>query len=475
MTRSLSFLLTATSVAVLASCGGGSGGGGGSAPVAMIELAAGDTSPLADGVDTPVLQQKAAENAGKAIGVNAAGARTITEDTNSLVNAGTLPNGMLNDDNGFNAAELIPTATVGAIGGDSDRLLLATLGLDAAGEVSSLANTTREGNRITIDPDDQAVCQGEIYLGDDDLQQCLALVRDLTVQLDAATQESGQITYLYQDAPLLSIIYGPSAASYEMDLGTYFRVETAAADFLGEAMDIASMSGKVRLVMNIENENTGTESGSVTLAVPEAVAINDNDGSRFSVAASNILTMTSDAATGEASIEFGMGALSVLAAGTDGFGDSTLSMAGLTGILNFNETTDGLSARNLGFGGAPIRMNVEGSNVEVSLSPFGFDVSSAGEMSIAQALNLAVSMVNSDPDLGQLSLSARVTAPAGTRLGDGLTAADIVKAGGPLSLNYSVVGGGQSSNGLITLSPGSCRNSAASDPNNPFGGVISCD
>ena len=466
-------ILSATALIVLASCGGGSGDssiGGANSPIATLEIGAGDASAPADTIDTLVLQQKAAENAARAIGVNVAGVRTVTADTNTLVIAATLPDGMLNDDNGFDADELIPTDTVDAIDGDTDRLLLATLGLDGSGR----ASVERTGNRITIDPDDEAVCAGEVYLGDDDLQQCLELVRDLTVELDAVTEESGQVVYLFQNDPLLSIIYGPNDASYELDLGTYFRVESAAAALLNETSDIASMSGKVRLVMNIANANTGAESGSVTFAVPEALVINDNDGSSFSLAASNILTMTSDVAAGTASIEFGMGALNVLAADDEGAGDSSLSMSGLRGIFNFDERNDGLSVRNLGFGNAPIRLNAEGSEVEISLSPFGFDISADGELTLADALDLAFSLISNDPDAGQISLAARVEAPRGTRIGDGETEADFVRSGGPLSLNYSVTGGGQSANGQVTLAPGSCQNSAENDANNPVAGLISC-
>jgi len=99
-------ILSATSLVVLASCGGGSGDssiGGANSPIATLEIGAGDASAPADTVDTLVLQQKAAENAGRAIGVNVAGVRTVTADTNTLVNAATLPDGMLNDDNGFDA------------------------------------------------------------------------------------------------------------------------------------------------------------------------------------------------------------------------------------------------------------------------------------------------------------------------------------------------------------------------------------
>ena len=466
-------ILSATALVVLASCGGGSGDssiGGANSPIATLEIGAGDASAPADTIDTLVLQQKAAENAARAIGVNVAGARTVTADTNTLVNAATLPDGMLNDDNGFDADELIPTDTVDAIDGDTDRLLLATLGLDGSGR----ASVERTGNRITIDPDDEAVCAGEVYLGDDDLQQCLELVRDLTVELDAVTEESGQVVYLFQNDPLLSIVYGPNDASYELDLGTYFRVESAATALLNETSDISSMSGKVRLVMNIANANTGAESGSVTFAVPEALVINDNDGSSFSLAASNILTMTSDVAAGTASIEFGMGALNVIAADDEGAGDSSLSMSGLRGIFNFDERNDGLSVRNLGFGNAPIRLNAEGSEVEISLSPFGFDISADGELTLADALDLAFSLISNDPDAGQISLAARVEAPRGTRIGDGETEADFVRSGGPLSLNYSVTGGGQSANGQVTLAPGSCQNSAENDANNPVAGLISC-
>ena len=204
------------------------------------------------------------------------------------------------------------------------------------------------------------------------------------------------------------------------------RVESAAAAFLNETTDIASMSGKVRLVMNVENANTGAESGRFTLAVPESLLINDNDGSSFSLAASNILTMSSDVAAGTASIEFGMGALSILAADDEGAGDASLSMSGLSGIFNFDERNDGLSVRNLGFGGAPIRLDVDGSEVEISLSSFGFDVSADGELTLADALDLAFSLVSNDPEVGQLSLAARVEAPRGTRIGDGETEADIV-------------------------------------------------
>ena len=150
-------ILSATALVVLASCGGGSGDssiGGANSPIATLEIGAGDASAPADTIDTLVLQQKAAENAARAIGVNVAGARTVTADTNTLVNAATLPDGMLNDDNGFDADELIPTDTVDAIDGDTDRLLLATLGLDGSGR----ASVERTGNRITIDPDDEAVC-----------------------------------------------------------------------------------------------------------------------------------------------------------------------------------------------------------------------------------------------------------------------------------------------------------------------------
>jgi len=304
MSRSL-LILSASSLLVLASCGGGGGDGGSvTMPIANIEVGADDTSAPADTIDTLVLRQKAASNASRAIGVNVAGVRNVSEDTNSLVVAATTEDGMLNDDIGLENEELIPTAAVETVDSDADRLLVATLGLDASGRASA----TRVGNRITIDPDEQAVCEGEVFLGDDDLQQCLQLVQDLTVQLDAATEESGQITYIFQNSPLLSIVYGPSAASYELNLATYFLVESAAAQLINEPLDVASMSGSVRLIMNVENADVGTESGSVTLAIPEAVSIAADDGSSFSLAASNVLTLSADADTGNASVEFGMGA-----------------------------------------------------------------------------------------------------------------------------------------------------------------------
>jgi len=484
------FLLTVGSLAILASCGGGGNDSGGSrAPIAAIEIGAGDTSPAADTVATDVLQQRAATNAARAIGANIAGARTVSTDANTLVgsasastfsaSSGLSTSTLLNDGFGLGGiipndsnepVEVISPAAVDNLDVNSERLLLATLGLDESG----LANASREGNRIVIDPDDQAVCEGEIYIGDDQLQQCLELVKDLTVHLDAATEQSGQITYFYQGAPLLGIIYSPNAASFELDLATYFNVESAAANFLNQTLDVASMSGKVRLVMHVENANTGSESGSVTLAIPEAVAINDVDGSRLSIAASNIFTMKSDAATGSASIDLGMGALNMLMTDPSGGADSTFSMAGLSGLLAFDEQTEGLTVSNFSFAGAPLRMSFSGFNAQVSLSPFGFTTSGSDEFIMSQALNVSVSASASDPDFGSSTISLRATAPAGTSIADAEHLSETVTGGGPLSLNYSVTGGGGSANGLITLAPGSCQNSAASDANNPLQGFISC-
>lgn len=489
MARSL-FLLTAGTLVILTSCGGGGSDSSGSgAPIAAIEIGAGDTSPAADTVATEVLQQRAASNAARAIGANMAGARTVSTDANTLVgiasdatfsaNSAWSTSTLLNDGFGLDVIapvdsddplEVFSPETVDTLDIDTDRLLLATLGLDASG----LATASREGNRIIIDPDDQAVCEGEVFIGDDHLQQCLELIKDLTVQLDAVTEQSGQITYLYQGRPLLEVIYGPNAASYELDLGTYFNVESAAAAFLNQAMEVASMSGKVRLVMHVENANSGNESGTVTLAVPEPIAINDVDGSQLSLAASNIFTMTSDAATGTASIELGMGALRMLMTDPLGGADSTFSMAGLRGVLSFDEQTEGLTVSNFSFAGAPLRMNIDGVTAQVSLSPLGFIASGAGNMVLSQALNLSVSASANDPEFGSATVALRASAPAGTRITDSDLLSETVTAGGPLSLNYSVTGGEGSANGLITLAPGSCQNTASNDLNNPLQDFISC-
>jgi hypothetical protein len=89
----------------------------------------------------------------------------------------------------------------------------------------------REGNIVTIAPNEQRVCADEfplLDLTDNNLPNCEQLLQDLSVQIRANSEKSGVITYSFLNNDILSIGYSENSASYELQLaGLELLVERA--------------------------------------------------------------------------------------------------------------------------------------------------------------------------------------------------------------------------------------------------------
>lgn len=479
-------------VAMLSACGGGSSGGGGgnavSAPpvalAAQVDVAQGDSSPLADVVDTQTLQQMAAKNVAQGITVNLTGAQRLNEGGSSVLagRSGSSSELFLDATSIFSASSssqlfndvtdqgmgLVDTTALSALGGLIDEttslqaaaLVEATLGLDE----SNGAQVQRAGNTITIDPDDAALCEA---LQSDEVPTvmqvttCQQLVSNLTVQLNAVTEQRGEIAYLYNSQPLLSVAYGPLNAAYTLNLGTLHQAEQY-SDQLSGITPVADatqqVQGSLRLQSRVANNSEGQEAGNLRVEMLDKLQISYLDGSSFSMAPSLLMSLDHDDALGTASVVMELGATQYVGSAADPY---SMSFGGFTSRLDMNEATGQYTVSNLGFVNGPLRLaQKDALAMNLALQAFGFAFEERTEQLVFNsALNMMLNATLSDPDLGNAALRFNITGPAGTRLNTSNTSqsAATVLNGGPLQLDYSLSSSDGSENGLVTWDANGCQ------------------
>lgn len=487
--------LAITSLLVLAACGSGTDGKDATLMEILptAETSAGDNSPAADSITTENLQRNAARNAAQSLSVNLGGMQRVRGESNVVaLSAFSTQSTLFNDDTGTGYADegqpasfRLPELATEELDDDIEHFLFAALGANEGGN----ARTVREGNRITIDPDDAVVCAGELFVVDDDASaanqaQCMALVSHLSVQLDAETEQRGQVTFLFDDAPLLELGYGPRNAWYEVKLGALHQVMQLAQQLgIDNDSDVTVMQGSVRLSSTVINSSTGSESGSLSLVIPENVLIEDADGSRLSVAASTVFIAASDAAAGTASLEFGLGALQLLSPAENPELPASASpmalvtAAGLTGRIDLSNNGQQLTVSDFSFGRGVLRYSVDSQvAVELALAPLGFSFSKqSGKLVLNTDLDIALASSVYDAGTGSTSISLQAAAPSGTTLLADAEPNQFVQNGGPLNLTYSTTAPALSDSGFKTFNVGNCVDSSNQvQSDSLFGSLFSC-
>lgn len=485
-------LIFAALTSTLVSACGGDGASTPVAKLATVDILEGDNSALADDIPTPDLQRVAALHAAQGITTNLSGFETLNNAMGGSSNSFSANSSSLlfNDDSGTNRV-LNSSLSVfndvfddsNNVDGDYERLLEASLGL---GE-SSNASVAREGNLITIDPDDAEICAGETFFlgGSDDMdigfdagiaasttpaselnsQVCQQMASHLSVQLTALTELSGTIIYLFDQLPFFEIGYGPVNASYELTLETLQVMQHLSDQLSGITSTTQTMSGAVRVTASVSNSQEGHEAGSTAFVVSEAISIVETDGSRFSMAPATVFAATHDEAAGTAHMELDMGALQITTMEPAGEFSATptetrISLAGLSAIVEFTDNGELVTVSQLGFPYGPLSVVMDNDfSLSLSLTPLGFSLTdSLDELALNSALNATVTASGLAADSVNFNLS--LSAPAHTKLDTETDHADqLVKSGGPLTLSYQAYDAAYSQSGSVILEPGSCQSS----------------
>ena len=438
----------------LISCGGSGG------DVVVLDPAESDdptpnTAPVT--LSTENIQRSAARSVSSGMSVNLESLQRLSDDALQDLEPGTIGADLVSD---------IDLDSLAALDTNNSNFMNNTLGLD-----DSNARIVREGDIITIDPDEQRVCADEFPLVDfagGDLSTCEQLLQDLSVKIHAHSDDSGVITYSFQNSDVLSIGYAENSASYELQLAGIQQLVESAQQLSGEPVTSqGSMSGALRLSASVENDTEGAVAGELLLEVTQALNLVPADGESESISLqpSTVFKINIDEATGEVLTSVDWGALQLMADISDADDDSMLSqlnLGGLTANATLNANTSTLKLSNLGIGDVPLTINVNQVNT-VSLSLSTFDVTLDAESGIvtfdgALGASLTVSnILGVIEELGpEASASLSINAAAGTSLRDEGNGSTQVLNNGPFAVSAGVVSDGVSLQQSVSFNAGEC-------------------
>jgi len=319
------------------------------------------------------------------------------------------------------------------------------MSVSLATDNSENTTTTREGNTITVDPDEEEMCREEgVFdsLDVDDAASCTAFFKDVTVRLIATAEEAGVLTYLYQQKPVLSLGYAPNAESIELDLGGVKAVLEGLAVINPDEQQAEIpnvMTGSFKISSVLDNSTVGQEAGSISYGVVKPIQVenaNDQGESSLSIQPSTIFTLSADSAAGNGGMMFNLGAVELKGPIDSDFGQ--LNLAGMTANADLNPNNGELVVSNFGLSKGPFSVSLNNEEViKATLGAFGFNVSEGtdmapGELILDSDLNLSLMAKQfMESDMGQammgnetVAAALEVTAPGGTsvsRAGNGLT------------------------------------------------------
>ena len=146
-----------------------------------------------------------------------------------------------------------------------------------------------------------------------DSAECEAIAAQVLVVIEAVTEDTGIIRYQYANQDVLQVGYAPMKTSAEVSLAPLLSlmqdIEAADAQFVESELP-ESMTGAVRWSAEVTNDAVGQEAGTADFTVTSAVSISSNaGGDYFTLAPSDVLSVSFDNATGVADLDLGLGAV----------------------------------------------------------------------------------------------------------------------------------------------------------------------
>ncbi len=463
------FMLTVLISAVLSACGGSSGD---STPQPVVEA------------DTAQLKNNAVAAIGGDFDGNISAVGRMFNQNRSVV-VGTTGDVVVGGTDEFQQDIETETDVQESI----QELVVASL---AASE-GSAGVTTRTGNTINIDPDETEVCEENLLSSEDQLfgasdptefDNCRELVKDLTVQLVASGEESGSVSYLFKNEPVLTLGYAPGSESVELDFGGLRTFTVAYEDiYYGPNSESAEfpavVTGSIRAATVTTNDTPGQEAGSVSLDIVKPINIvNSNSAGQeeLSMAPGTLFAISADVGTGIGSLSFDVGAISAAAIDEDSQ-LGKLNLAGFTGKADVNPDNGTMVVSNLGLSRGPLSVSIDNQEVlRMTLQSFGFQVSEQSDaLTINGDLNLSLFADNSglndmaeedfaDGEPNIVSSMISMMAPSGTAFSRAGSGAVQIGGTGPFTVSYGATDDqGAQEESVVVVNAGECVESYLPD------------
>jgi hypothetical protein len=415
------------------------------------------TTPGLVTASTEQLQSTTASRVANVIGLNLKSLQRLSDEALRDLEPGSIGAELVAD---------IDIEMLAAFDSDNSSFMDNTLGLN-----DSNALVTRQGNIITIDPDEQLICANEFPLLDlpgNNLSNCEQLLQELSVQIHAHSDESGIITYSFQNNVVLTIGYSENSASYELQLAGLQQLVEYSQQLSGNTVEEqGAMSGALRLSATVLNDVEGAVAGELALEITQALNLVPTLSASDSITLqpSTVFKISFNEAMGDVITSVDWGSLQLIADVSDNGDDTMLSqlnLGGLTANATLNANTSILKLTNVGIGNVPLTINVNQINT-VNLSLSAFDVTldaDSGIITFDGALGAALTVSNAlgviEGSGPEASANLSINAAAGTTLRDEGNGTTRVLNNGPFAVSAGVVSDGVSLQQNASFNVGEC-------------------
>jgi hypothetical protein len=330
-------------------------------------------------------------------------------------------------------------------------------------DLSDTSTTTRDGDTLTIDPDETAVCAEKALNVSNDqmnIERCQILMRDLRVQVVATNEDAGSLTYLFQSQPVLILTYSENSSSFDIKLDGFKRLmdaDRALNPVINDGGPFDIYQGAIKLSSATSNTNVGSEKGNVAVEVTEAISIVSSDtATRVSIGAGKLFDMDVDASSNTSKIAIDFGALTASRKLNDGGRVKSYDLTGVSAVIDVLGDTDEMIVQNLSVGESPLMIAIDNTEIlNMQMDSFGFTAKEeAGEVVLNGNLNAEIvlgGLLGDNPSLATLrALTSNISRKASPEsFTFGLTSGSLVtdqpgggkklSSGGPLiGLGYSI-------------------------------------
>jgi len=233
------------------------------------------------------------------------------------------------------------------------------------------STVSRHGDTLTLAPSPQAVCNllaAETGFATDSAlyDLCLQVVRDLRVVIEIEDDDRGLLIVRFGDSEPMTLRYSPGLLVVTVDVAE----AKAALDHLALLLDdeaqpvaLATLEGRIRVTLQV----LGPDHGLIVVEVTEDVVIADDNPDEpydIRIAAGELLRIEADGVAGEASVNGGIGALTVhYPQDIDDFGNTLPATVETAGISFALEVSDGGSSASGEFLLQPLSLTVDGEEV----------------------------------------------------------------------------------------------------------------
>jgi len=212
---------------------------------------------------------------------------------------------------------------------------------------------------------------------------CLQIAQNLSVTINAETEDSGVVSYLYRNEAFVNLSYTPNSGAYEIRFPPFLTVlQDQQATLLEEGTEPLpkALTGAIKFAVTSDPEMPD-EAGSVALQISEPIQYTQSDNnSEVQIGVSTLWEISTNAEGGRFGFDLGAVSLSGNTADNDApqRQDTKVLLPGLSGKAIISNASGDLIVSDLGLAQGPLSITTNSTEViSVALETFGFSISEA--------------------------------------------------------------------------------------------------